>query len=338
MLAWTLQYKRATKEGEKMPCDYRNYAPDWKSRIRPAILDRSRHTLFESQAPKCERCGRLDRSFGDNGKQIVLTVAHRDQDKKNNLFTEKPWEIDDPSKNNLLALCQKHHFDLDRSENLKKAKETRVAGKIAKESTIKKNDGKARKTAVPSLSENEKKKDVKKTQKKRQRGKARKSADPSLSDDNKTLGFNSTKKRKIRNTSDKDAQRGNARKSAVPSLSENVQESEFVKKAKLSSIDLSAVPSLSEEKAERKRRNKEKKESVEKYRAKEGLDPKKKKKEEALSLPYHQKVYIGKPLICYTSSTFPLDGNGKVLTKKEECRIWEGIVNGSEGERTEKEE
>lgn len=32
-----------------MPCDYRKYSKNWKTEIRPAILERAGH--------KCERCG-----------------------------------------------------------------------------------------------------------------------------------------------------------------------------------------------------------------------------------------------------------------------------------------
>lgn len=45
--------------------------------------------------------------------KIVLTIAHIDQDPTNNDYS------------NLLALCQKCHFELDRKHNLKKSRKTR---------------------------------------------------------------------------------------------------------------------------------------------------------------------------------------------------------------------
>lgn len=98
-----------------MPCDYRKYPRNWKTEIRPAILERAGH--------KCEWCGVPDRwlrvedrvidpasaeafyagedwAAGDGPKPrlIVLTIAHiNDPDPMNC----------DPS--NLAALCQKCH-------------------------------------------------------------------------------------------------------------------------------------------------------------------------------------------------------------------------------------
>lgn len=98
-----------------MPCDYRLYPKDWKTRIRPAILERAGH--------KCEWCGAPDRwlrvrgmvisptsheafyaaedwAAGEGPKPalIVLTIAH--------IHDPDPMNCD-PS--NLAALCQKCH-------------------------------------------------------------------------------------------------------------------------------------------------------------------------------------------------------------------------------------
>lgn len=124
-----------------------NYAPDWDD-IALAIRERAQD--------KCEHCGLsngllINRSSADSSKyiyydsaddvwcypdgdwiklseipdeywdndpvRIVLTVAHVDQDTRN----------DDPA--NLLALCQRDHLNLDRAHNLVKAKRTRLANK-----------------------------------------------------------------------------------------------------------------------------------------------------------------------------------------------------------------
>ena len=109
-----------------MPCDYSEYPKEWKTVIRPRILERAGH--------KCERCevenhrwicrdGRHDAALNawyyEDGDilavkaledwpegykapvRVVLTVAHLDHDTSNN---------DD---SNLQALCQRCHNRLD---------------------------------------------------------------------------------------------------------------------------------------------------------------------------------------------------------------------------------
>jgi len=109
-----------------MPIDYANYAPNWKTEIRPQILERSLH--------HCEWCGVRNHAFirraVENGAvyrywsagferfvsgcgmdyseftwkpviKVVLTIAHLDQDRTNN----------DPA--NLAALCQRCHLRHD---------------------------------------------------------------------------------------------------------------------------------------------------------------------------------------------------------------------------------
>ena len=115
-----------------MPCDYKDYHPNWKN-IRKSILHRANN--------KCELCGApnyslIQRIKGaeypwyivENAKdydsktsniiKIVLTIHHIDYDKKNN----KPY--------NLLALCQKCHNKLDmplRVKNRQRKKHDRMA-------------------------------------------------------------------------------------------------------------------------------------------------------------------------------------------------------------------
>jgi len=117
-----------------MPCDYKNYPDNWKSEIRPAILERDNHC--------CKFCGVENKSFGYrdiNGKfyswklidddlhndgydyfsnelkncydkkgnptkgiTICLTIAHLDHNTKNNDYE------------NLAALCQRCHLNYDK--------------------------------------------------------------------------------------------------------------------------------------------------------------------------------------------------------------------------------
>lgn len=132
-----------------MPIDYRNYPPDWKTRIRPAILERAGH--------KCERCGapnsqqiirgkfqiipskntgldlymdsnmklfnantgeRLledfywDSEFSQKAIKVVLTIAHLDHNTANNDFS------------NLKALCQRCHLHHDKDHHAANRKAT----------------------------------------------------------------------------------------------------------------------------------------------------------------------------------------------------------------------
>ncbi len=110
-----------------MPIDYSKYPSDWKTRIRPEILERAEYC--------CENCGIRDReficrstrnkaryeilaineqyhSFASSYKSrwskpiyIVLTISHTDHDIKNNDYS------------NLRALCQRCHFWHDKDHH-----------------------------------------------------------------------------------------------------------------------------------------------------------------------------------------------------------------------------
>lgn len=113
-----------------MPIDYKQYPPDWKTRIRPDILERDFHC--------CKFCGVKNNSIihrygtgrddwyywpkgmqteamdadGMKATKIILTIAHLDQDKTNNEYE------------NLAALCQKCHLGIDLKHHMANAKET----------------------------------------------------------------------------------------------------------------------------------------------------------------------------------------------------------------------
>ncbi len=110
-----------------MPIDYKKYPSNWKTEIRPAILQRANN--------KCECCGlenySLVHSFKENSKtvwkdlsygdfirklaktvKVVLTIAHLDHNILNNDFS------------NLKALCQKCHLDYDKEHHKKNSRET----------------------------------------------------------------------------------------------------------------------------------------------------------------------------------------------------------------------
>lgn len=130
------------------PCDYGLYHKEWKTKIRPDILERDGHCCKFCKVPnKAVICrGEWDDKpvwqnddgqiyDATNGKylgssyvgnvwdaenlkkqiltKVVLTIAHLDQNKENNDY------------NNLAALCQRCHLRIDLSHHMKKSRETR---------------------------------------------------------------------------------------------------------------------------------------------------------------------------------------------------------------------
>jgi ribosomal protein S14 len=114
-----------------MPIDYSKYPKNWKTEIRPAILERAQN--------RCENCGARnyglihrhgqglhDFRYAPEGSaldslidlgykfiKIILTISHTDHDTQNNDYS------------NLKALCQKCHLDHDKEHHAKNARETR---------------------------------------------------------------------------------------------------------------------------------------------------------------------------------------------------------------------
>jgi hypothetical protein len=107
-----------------MPCDYKNYPENWKE-IREKILVRACNRCELCNAPngvtivrdreRPVRWEQLAMNTTYDSKyyfsvKIVLTIAHLDQDTKNN----KPV--------NLLALCQRCHNKIDMPYRIKNRK------------------------------------------------------------------------------------------------------------------------------------------------------------------------------------------------------------------------
>lgn len=132
-----------------MPCDYRQYHPEWKTRIRPDILERDGNCCKLCKVPNktwvCRgKWGDIEVWQNDNGQmynaktgeyigdtyvgevwvgnkktltKIVLTIAHLDHDKKNNNY------------DNLAALCQKCHLGHDIKHHMANQKANRIKKK-----------------------------------------------------------------------------------------------------------------------------------------------------------------------------------------------------------------
>ncbi len=116
-----------------MPIDYKNYPKNWKSEIRPAVLERAKHCC------EVDDCGlhnyAIIHRYGkgikdwelwpegmqseawslDNIKstKIILTIAHLDHDITNNQMS------------NLKAMCQRCHLLYDKEHHSKNARAIR---------------------------------------------------------------------------------------------------------------------------------------------------------------------------------------------------------------------
>jgi len=109
-----------------MPINYKNYAPNWKTEIRPQILERAGHRCEGCGVPnyavvlrQCRtvlaECGSCREAvaavpfyhdaLGGFSTAIVLTIAHLDHDVRNN------------APENLKALCQKCHLAYDAKQH-----------------------------------------------------------------------------------------------------------------------------------------------------------------------------------------------------------------------------
>ena len=89
-----------------MPINYKNYPPEWKTRIRPAILARAGN--------RCEQCGAANHQpHPRTDSRVVLTIAHLDHDPTHNDFA------------NLRAWCQACHLAYDAAEHAAHARHTR---------------------------------------------------------------------------------------------------------------------------------------------------------------------------------------------------------------------
>ena len=118
-----------------MPCDYRLYAKDWKTKIRPDILERDKHCCAFCGVKNhtiIHRYGKLQHEWnywpegmeseawslnGLKSTKIILTIAHLDHDKTNNDY------------DNLAALCQKCHLGIDLKHHMANARENRIKKK-----------------------------------------------------------------------------------------------------------------------------------------------------------------------------------------------------------------
>jgi len=86
-----------------MPCDYKNYHPQWKIISKDIIKNRAKN--------RCELCNAENgKPHWKTGSKVVLTVHHLDRDVKNN----KPY--------NLIALCQRCHNKIDLPFRIKRRK------------------------------------------------------------------------------------------------------------------------------------------------------------------------------------------------------------------------
>lgn len=130
-----------------MPCDYKNYPDNWKSEIRPAILERDNNACKFCEVPNGIKIFRgmlygkevfqtgdgsifeypsgnylqtdvyapiepLNGNINAKAFKVVLTIMHLDHDTTNNDYE------------NLAAGCQKCHLNYDKDHHRKNTRKT----------------------------------------------------------------------------------------------------------------------------------------------------------------------------------------------------------------------
>lgn len=118
-----------------MPIDYSKYHPEWKTKIRPDILERDgncckfcgvkNHSIIHRYGKGMEEWhywpeGMESEAWSLDGlksTKIILTIAHIDHNKENNNY------------DNLAALCQKCHLGIDLIHHMTNARESRIKKK-----------------------------------------------------------------------------------------------------------------------------------------------------------------------------------------------------------------
>lgn len=92
-----------------MPCDYKKYPSDWKTLIRPRIIERGGNRCEGSPAyPDCR--AENGKPHPVTGSKVVLTVAH---------LNHKPMDCRDE---NLKLWCQMCHNTYDMPFRIKNRK------------------------------------------------------------------------------------------------------------------------------------------------------------------------------------------------------------------------
>jgi len=95
-----------------MPVDYSKYPKDWKTVIRPRILERAQHRCEGTPSfPNCQAVNKA--CHPETCSMVVLTIAHLDHDVTNN------------ADSNLKALCQRCHLTYDAAHHAHNARKTR---------------------------------------------------------------------------------------------------------------------------------------------------------------------------------------------------------------------
>lgn len=134
-----------------MPCDYSKYPPNWKTEIRPRILERADNKCEWCGAPNGEwvvrdKAGRwhdmgtyindfseqsryyLDKTYpgwdeGEEGLKpfkVVLTIAHLDHDETNHNVKDS----------RLAALCQPCHLKYDAPEKARRRRKKKYQNSL----------------------------------------------------------------------------------------------------------------------------------------------------------------------------------------------------------------
>lgn len=100
------------------------YPANWKSEIRPAVLERAGHCCEGSpDFPDCR--AENYKPHPDTGSKVVLTVGHLDHTPENCDGMESGGKLLPVEESNLKAWCQRCHLNYDKDHHALNAAKTR---------------------------------------------------------------------------------------------------------------------------------------------------------------------------------------------------------------------
>ncbi len=111
------------------PENRNRYPANWKSHIRPRILNRAGNACEGSpDYPDCRAANYC--AHQDTGSKVVLTIAHLDHIPENCDGMETGGDVLPLEKSNLRAWCQRCHLGYDKEHHAQTAYASRRDGRV----------------------------------------------------------------------------------------------------------------------------------------------------------------------------------------------------------------
>lgn len=100
------------------------YPTNWRSEIRPAVLDRADHCCEGSpDYPDCRAANH--QPHPETGSEVVLTIGHLDHQPEHCDGMENGGDLLPIEQSNLRAWCQRCHLNYDHDHHIQNAARTR---------------------------------------------------------------------------------------------------------------------------------------------------------------------------------------------------------------------